>query len=112
MNDKASPPIPGAAPAGGAEKPREAPAPFPPAPRIRNNLTFEEVGPLWDSFRAGNVVPCPGDSGPLALNVDGNNAYRLVCTRCGTASSWFEAAPAGIRLRTVPPGPDDESADI
>jgi hypothetical protein len=75
-------------------------------------LTLDDVGPLWDSFRAGNVVPCPGDAGSLALSVDGNNAYRLVCCRCGTASSWFEAAPAGIRLRTIPPGPDDDSADI
>jgi hypothetical protein len=85
---------------------------FPPAPRVRTNLTFEEVGPLWDSFRGGNVVACPCHAGALALSVDGNNAYRLVCTRCGTASSWFEAAPAGIRLRTIPPGPDDEAADI
>jgi hypothetical protein len=108
MTDKAPP----ASPADGAEKPPENRGPFPATLRIRTNLTLEEVGPLWDSFRAGNVVPCPGDSGPLALSVDGNNSYRLVCTRCGTASSWFEAVPAGIRLRTIPPGPEDETADI
>jgi hypothetical protein len=112
MNDKASPPTPGGSPAAGAEKPREAPAPLPAPPRPRGNLTFDEVGPLWEAFRAGDVVPCPADEGSLALSVDGNNSYRFVCTRCGTASSWFEAAPAGIRLRTIPPGPEDETADI
>ncbi len=80
--------------------------------RIHRALTLDEVGPFWDRFRAGDVVECPADAGSLALNVDGNNAYRLVCCQCGTASSWFEAAPAGIRLRTVPPGPDEETADI
>jgi hypothetical protein len=116
MNDKA-PPVSGASSADGdgppaAPKPAPEAASFPAPPRVRTNLTLDEVGPLWDSFRMGGVVPCPCAFGSLALSVDGNNSYRLVCTRCGTASSWFEAAPAGIRLRTVPPGPDDEAADI
>jgi len=112
MSDKASPPTPGASPADGAEKPREAVVPPPPPPRVRGTLTFDEVAPLWEAFRGGAVVPCPGDAGSLALSVDGNNSYRFVCTLCGTASSWFEAAPAGIRLRTIPPGPEDETADL
>jgi hypothetical protein len=111
MTDKA-PPVTAASPADGAEKPPEERAAWAATPRIRTNLTIEEVSPLWDSFRTGAVVACPCDSGSLALSVDGNNSYRLVCTRCGTASSWFEAVPAGIRLRTIPPGPDDETADI
>jgi hypothetical protein len=111
MTDKA-PPVTGASPADGAEKPPENRAAWAATPHARTNLTIEEVGPLWDSFRAGAVVACPCAFGSLALSVDGNNSYRLVCTRCGTASSWFEAVPAGIRLRTIPPGPDDETADI
>jgi hypothetical protein len=95
---------------GGGERPRENGSPA--GGRRRSGLTLEELGPLWESFRTGGVVACPVEAGSLALSVDGNNAYRLVCTRCGTASSWFEAAPAGIRPRTVPPGPDDDSADI
>lgn len=37
---------------------------------------------------------------PLALSVDAAvGTYRFVCTACGLASTWFEAAPAGLRLR-------------
>jgi hypothetical protein len=109
MSDK-GPTAPGASPGDGSERPRENGGGG--GSRGRGGLTLEELGPLWDSFRAGDVVACPSDSGSLALSVDGNNAYRLVCTRCGVASSWFEAVTAGIRPRTIPPGPDDEAADI
>jgi hypothetical protein len=71
----------------------------------------EEVGGAWDQFRAGGVVDCPSDGAPLALAVDASaGAYRFVCTRCGTASCWFESGPQGIRLRASPPvrGPNDE----
>ncbi len=110
MSDKA-PPAPGPSPA-------ESPSPigtrptWPVAAPRRTSLTLDEVGPLWEAFRGGAPVSCICGNGTLALSVDGSNAYRLVCTRCGTASPWFEAAPAGIRLRTLPPpaddGPDDD----
>jgi hypothetical protein len=64
-------------------------------------ISTEELGPLWESWRHGNTVPCPRDGGPLALAVDaGAQAYRLVCVRCGMASLWFETAPSGIQVRT------------
>jgi len=84
---------------------------FPPTLRRRVALTLEETGPLWDSFRAGGVVRCPSDAGSLALSVDGASAYRLVCTQCGTASSWFEVVPAGLRDRVTPPPADDDPTD-
>jgi hypothetical protein len=68
-------------------------------------LTMDETADLWQSFRDGGVARCPRDAGPLALSVDGTNAYRLTCTRCGASSTWFEATTAGIRLRTIPPPP-------
>ncbi len=78
------------------------------APRP-GGLSLEETGPLWDEFRAGHPIRCPQDSGPLALSVDGSNAYRLVCTWCGTASAWFETVPTGIQIRTVTiPAPPNE----
>ena len=61
-------------------------------------LSDEEVAQLWQVFTAGDVAPCPRDGAPVALSVDGSTkSYRLVCTRCGTASLWFETAPAGIQ---------------
>jgi hypothetical protein len=48
-------------------------------------------------------VVCPRDSGPLALSIDAGNSYRFVCTRCGTATIWFEVTPAGVQCRTMPP---------
>jgi hypothetical protein len=75
----------GTAPEGSATKP----------------IATEELGPLWDAWRAGKTVPCPRDRGPMALAVDaGAQAYRLVCVRCGNASLWFETAPSGIQVRT------------
>jgi hypothetical protein len=85
---------------------------FPPTVRRRGALTLEETAPLWDAFRAGGVVLCPSDGGCIALNVDGANAYRLVCTQCGTASSWFEAPPSGhLRDRVLAPPPDEDPTD-
>jgi hypothetical protein len=85
---------------------------FPPTIRRRIALTLEEVGPLWEEFRAGGAPICPSNDGPLALSVDGANAYRLVCTQCGTASSWFEVVASGLRDRvTDPPVEKDPGAD-
>jgi hypothetical protein len=80
--------------------------------RRRTALTLEETRPLWEVFRSGRVAGCPADGGSLALSVDGSSAYRLVCTQCGTASAWFEAAPnAGVRDRLLPPPADDDSTN-
>jgi hypothetical protein len=58
--------------------------------------SLEELRALWGRFRSGDVVACPTDGAPLALSVDASaGAYRFVCTRCGTASSWFESSPNG-----------------
>ncbi len=39
-----------------------------------------EVSAAWTKFRAGDVAPCPADSAPLALAVDGTAlVYRFVC---------------------------------
>jgi hypothetical protein len=66
-------------------------------------IATEELGPLWESWRHGNTVPCPADGGPLALAVDaGAQAYRLVCVRCGTASLWFETAPGTTTSPSAP----------
>jgi hypothetical protein len=71
----------------------------------------EGVRSAWDEFRAGGVVDCPNDGAPVALAVDASaGAYRFVCTRCGTASYWFESGPQGLRLRASPSlrGPSEE----
>jgi len=75
-----------------AEKPSDGPRP---------PLSFaDELAETWEAFRSGAVVPCPADGAPLALSVDAAvGTYRFVCTRCGLASAWFEAGPAGLRLR-------------
>jgi hypothetical protein len=103
-------------PSAGGPAPKPAPATdnlstFPPTVRRKGALTLEETAPLWVAFRAGGVVPCPSDGGSIALNVDGANAYRLVCTQCGTASSWFEAPPSGLRDRVMAPPPDEDPTD-
>ena len=56
-------------------------------------ITPEELLPLWDAFRQGAApVPCPRDGGPVAVAVDAtSHAYRMICVRCGAASSWFES---------------------
>ena len=65
---------------------------------------LDEVQLLWDVFRAGGVVSCPIDQAGLALSVDGAmGAYRFVCTRCGSASPWFESGPTGIHARGQSP---------
>jgi hypothetical protein len=76
-------------------------------------LSEQEVARLWQEFRAGNVAYCPRDDAPLALAVDGSaKSYRLVCTRCGNASLWFEVGPGGVRVRNlddaVEPGLSDD----
>jgi hypothetical protein len=69
----------------------------PPTPRA---MSDKEVAKLWDQFRSGGVAHCPRDEAPLALAVDGaSKSYRLVCTRCGHASLWFEVAANGIHVR-------------
>jgi hypothetical protein len=81
----------------------------PGAPRALSSA--DEVRSAWDVFRAGGVVDCPSDGAPLALAVDASaGAYRFVCTRCGTASCWFESGPQGVRLRASLPvrGPSDD----
>jgi hypothetical protein len=67
----------------------------------------EEVSAAWNLFRKGGVAPCPADGAPLALAVDGTaNIYRFVCTKCGAASTWFEAGPGGLHPRGPrPPSP-------
>jgi hypothetical protein len=60
-----------------------------------------EVAKLWEQFKSGGVARCPRDEAPMALAVDGAaKSYRLVCTRCGNASVWFEIGGAGINLRS------------
>jgi hypothetical protein len=61
----------------------------------------DELGDVWNRFRAGASVPCPRDAAPLALAVDASaGLYRFVCTHCITASPWFESDPLGvIRIR-------------
>ena len=77
--------------------PDEAPPGGPPLESV------EEVRVVWDLFRSGGIVPCPTDAAPMALSVDGSAAiYRLVCTRCGTSSPWFESGANGVVLRTGP----------
>lgn len=60
-------------------------------------LSEADVTKLWDRFKAGFVVQCPKDDAALALAVDGAaKSYRLVCTRCGNASLWFETSAGGV----------------
>lgn len=62
--------------------------------------TADELKDVWDRFRGGDVVACPSDGAPMALSVDAAaGVYRLVCTRCGLASPWFESGPSGLRIR-------------
>jgi hypothetical protein len=62
--------------------------------------TPADLRELWDRFRKGGMVFCPGDGAPMALSVDAAaGVYRLVCTRCGLASPWFESGPHGLRIR-------------
>jgi hypothetical protein len=67
----------------------------------------DDLGHLWDRFRAGGVALCPSDAAPLALSVDASaGLYRFVCIGCGSASAWFESDPDGIRTRAqMPTGP-------
>lgn len=62
------------------------------------------VPALWQKFRTGGGAPCPRDAAPLALQVDGAaKVYRLVCTKCGISSHWFEASPAGVVMKGPAP---------
>ena len=64
-------------------------------------MSDAEVAKLWEQFKSGGVARCPRDEAPLALAVDGAaKSYRLVCTRCGNASLWFDIAASGIRVRS------------
>jgi hypothetical protein len=102
MDDKGVP-REGAFPA--ADAAREGVSSFPPTIRRRLALTLDETEPLWNHFRAGGAPRCPVDHGPIALSVDGGDAYRLVCTQCGTASSWFDVIGTSLRDRlTDAPG--------
>jgi hypothetical protein len=77
----------------------ERPPSGPPAP-----LSDEQLRRAWDDFRSGAVVDCPNDGAPLALAVDASvGIYRFVCTRCGTATPWFECAGQGLRVRGSSP---------
>ena len=78
--------------------------------RVLNN---DEVALLWATYTSGGIPGCPRDQTPMALSVDGaSKSYRLVCTRCGNASLWFEPASSGIRVRsaddTLLPGPPED----
>jgi hypothetical protein len=65
--------------------------------------TLEELRDVWDLFRTGRTVACPTDGSPMALSVDGSGGvYRFVCTRCGTASVWFESGAGDMTLRADP----------
>jgi hypothetical protein len=67
----------------------------------RGPISLDELGPLWDTFRAGKPVVCPREGGAVAVGVDATaHAYRLVCVRCGAATPWFESPPTGVRVRT------------
>lgn len=78
----------------------DAKPPEPPEGTAAPFSSPEEVATAWQMFRDGQLAPCPVDGAPLALAVDGSaNVYRLVCTKCGTASGWFEAGADGVQLR-------------
>jgi transcription elongation factor Elf1 len=60
--------------------------------------TPAEVSKLWAKFRAGDVVACPrcAELASMALAVEGaSKSYRLVCTRCGLSTPWFEPTVQG-----------------
>ena len=66
-----------------------------------HTISAEELGPLWDTFRAGKAAICPRDAGAMAVAVDATaHAYRMICVQCGTATPWFESPPTGVRVRT------------
>jgi hypothetical protein len=80
----------------------------PPGGARKTLSSRKQLSDVWDLFRTGALAPCPADAAPLALSVDGAaGLYRLVCTRCSTASAWFESGPKGIRTR----GPRRSSGD-
>ncbi len=71
------------------------------ADAAQREITPEELLPLWESFRGGAPIACPREGGPIAIAVDATaHAYRMICVRCGAASSWFESKPTGIHVRT------------
>jgi hypothetical protein len=71
------------------------------AETVYGPISKDELGPLWDVFRAGKPVVCPREGGAVAVAVDATaHAYRMVCVRCGCATPWFESPPSGIRIRT------------
>lgn len=74
----------------------------------QGDLPYEITVALWNRYRTGKSAMCPNDDMLLALSVDAGNAYRFVCTQCGTASAWFEAAPSGIQVRSIPPPIDND----
>ena len=64
-------------------------------------ISEDELGPLWNLFRAGRPAQCPRDGGPVAVAVDATaHAYRMICVRCGAATPWFESSLSGVRVRT------------
>jgi hypothetical protein len=69
---------------------------------VPHALSDADVTKLWETFKLGFVVRCPKDEAPLALAVDGAaKSYRLVCTRCGNASLWFETSGGVIQVRNA-----------
>jgi hypothetical protein len=71
------------------------------ADTARRPISEQELGPLWDLFRAGKPVLCPREGGPVAVAVDSTaHAYRMICVRCGAATPWFESSLSGVRVRT------------
>lgn len=75
-----------------------------PSPPESTQLSQAQAAQLWAKFRAGDVIYCPRDSAGIAVAVDGAaKAYRLVCTHCGLASSWFSTTPSGLVFRNPPP---------
>ena len=86
------------------------------AEAARHAISPEELGPLWDVFRAGKPAICPRDGGAMAVGVDATaHAYRMICVQCGTASPWFESPATGVRVRTgtssmpvARPGPTED----
>jgi hypothetical protein len=75
-------------------------------------MSDDEVAKLWEQFKSGGVARCPRDEAPLALAVDGaSKSYRLVCTRCGNASLWFEIGGSGIHVRSGDDGANQNVSD-
>jgi hypothetical protein len=76
--------------------------------KTARSLSESDVSAIWEQFKSGAVVRCPKDDAPLALAVDGAaKSYRLVCTRCGNASLWFETNGGAVQVRNAdePSGP-------